>query len=280
MTIRHFHAHDVEASEPNTSTAFMSLEEAHASFQYLSNQALQEWRGIRESGMTPELVTRHRRYLKIYLQWSLSLQAFIKSAGQSLSLAAEHASRVLQLNYLVLALQLDVGTRLASYGLATWEDDVSASRELSPMAWDGHLQQFQQIIALARRVVDFAIKLDTSNHCRKFSMHTSMVATLYFVVFACRDPLVRREAVALLHQSPQEEGLWPSTVTAQVCRKLIDVEEEGLGDVRWCEDVPRWARIQQVKLSLDAEGRLGKITYQKQGMRGEPYWGDFEVSFH
>ena len=278
MAMRHFYVHDVEGPDPGILSVFMSLEEAHASFQYLSNQALQEWRGIIEHGMTSELVTKHRRYLEIYRQWYLSLEAFLKDAGHSLNITATHAARVLQMNHLVLALQLDVGTQLKNYSLLKCEKDVSQTQKLSPMAWDGHIQSFQLITALARRIVEYAVKIDAGTHCRKFSMHTSVVATLYFVVSACRDPLVRREALALLYQSPQEEGLWPSAVTAQACRKLVDVEEEGLQEVRRCEDVPESARIQQVKLSLDAEGRLDTITYQRQNWQGEPDWGDFEVS--
>jgi len=99
---------------------------------------------------------------------------------------------------------------------------------------------------------------------RLFSLDMNIVAFLYAVSHKCRDPLVRRKAVARLKSHPRKEGIWDSVLTARVAERLISIEEEGLGEVTCCQDVPDWARISAVDVQFDLEGRVGTVGYHPQ----------------
>ncbi len=80
----------------------------------------------------------------------------------------------------------------------------------------------------------------------------------------CRHPVIRRKAVSLLYSSPRQEGIWDSILTARVAERLIGIEEAGLGKVTRCEDIPDWARISDVEVSFNRQGRLGIVRYSRQ----------------
>ena len=80
----------------------------------------------------------------------------------------------------------------------------------------------------------------------------------------CRHPVVRRKAISLLYAAPRQEGVWDSILTARVAERLIGIEEAGLGTVTTCEDVPDWARISDVSVEFDLQGRLGTVKYSRQ----------------
>ena len=95
------------------------------------------------------------------------------------------------------------------------------------------------------------------------------MTTLFGIVRLCYDPVIRREAVALLHMLSRQKGPWDGVVVAQVRQKLIEVEEEGLGLVKSCEDVPRWTRIGRLNLGYDVEGRPCKVIYERSSGPGD-----------
>ena len=68
-------------------------------------------------------------------------------------------------------------------------------------------------------------------------------------------------------------------MVTRVCEKLIEVEEEGLGLVRSCEDVPKWARVRQLSLGFDEEGRLCKVVYWRWNGPGDQDEKDDEKFF-
>lgn len=224
---------------------------------------------------------RPRVYLDIFNQWDLSLKSFLRNASDSLSPTAQQAARVLQLNQQMLALQIDISTQKDRIWQLMRENRMFLFQEHSPLEWDAHTPRFQQITAMARNVVEHAVRLDAArrDHFRKFALDTNIIATLYFIATSCRDPIVRREAVALLYESPCEEGLWHSAITARVCEKLVDIEEEGLGEVRRCDDIPEWRRVDGITISFNVEGRVGKISYRRRKMPGELEGGDCEEPF-
>lgn len=230
----------------------------------------------------------------MFNRWHLALHSFLNNAGDSLSPTTRQAARVLQSNLLVLELEVDVTAKedlphpFVSEYSAPWllqlpyrlrEDPKkfeTSCFELSPLAWDMHTPRFQQIIALARDAVEHVVAYDAPVHFRQFWLDTTIVAPLYFVAYICQDPKVRREAVSLLYRLPHQEGLWDSLIAARSCEKLMEIEEEGLGEVSRAEDIPEWARIREVKASTDAEGRLDKISYRRFRKPWEPEGSDHE----
>ncbi|KAL6716715.1 hypothetical protein ACLMJK_006283 [Lecanora helva] len=277
MTIRNLYPEDAENISCTFPPAFSSLDEAHASFQYIFNKCVYEWQDIRDRGPTPQLVAEHRAQLRQFDQWQSSMRAFLRNLGKSLSLTTLRVARVLQLNLDMLALQLEVGTELDSSGRLKWETPIPEIEGLRPIAWDSHIPRFQKLISLARVIVDHAVTCHAAktDRLRNFALDTNVVPALYFVATSCRDPIIRRDAVALLYALPPEEGLWPSAIVARICERVVKIEEEGLGQVNCCEDVPEHARIQWTRVSFDVEGQPSKISYQKGRIPGRDVRDDY-----
>ncbi|KAG8526874.1 uncharacterized protein KY384_008303 [Bacidia gigantensis] len=131
--------------------------------------------------------------------------------------------------------------------------------------FDPYVSKFQRIIDLARLVLEPQKQEVTDKTFKiEFVLDMQLVAPLYAVAHRCRDPVIRREAVYLLKHRPWREGLWDSSLAAVTAEKIISLEEESLVSVTSCHDVPEWARIRNVDVEFDVEGRLGKIKYTRR----------------
>ncbi len=51
----------------------------------------------------------------------------------------------------------------------------------------------------------------------------------------------------------------------RVSRRIVELEEEGLGVVRSCADVPAEARIETTKIVVDGEKRRATLEYWRKG---------------
>ena len=137
--------------------------------------------------------------------------------------------------------------------------------------FDDYLCYYQRIVALARQILQpTGLGFTNGSKSPRFSLDSQLIAPLYAVVHKCRDPSVRREAVHLLKSSPMREGVWDGVLAGQVGERIISLEEEGLGLVSSCHDVPDWARVKAVNVDFDMEGRLGKIKYKRQREPNDP----------
>ena len=68
--------------------------------------------------------------------------------------------------------------------------------------------------------------LSLNQHSRSFSLSSlSPIQPLYFAASRCRDPVIRRTAISLLYRLNERNTLWDSTLTAQVCERLVHHEE-------------------------------------------------------
>lgn len=62
-----------------------------------------------------------------------------------------------------------------------------------------------------------------------FSFDFGVIPALYFTASECRVPSIRRKALALLKLAPKKESLLAADNLAQLCSRLISIEERGLG---------------------------------------------------
>ena len=245
--------------------SFTSIEEARNSLDYHATKCIHLF-AAGGPHPNPEQLVVPRVYLAILDHWQSALQGFLHSAADSLSTTGKQAVRIMQLNRTFLAANIEVSTQ---------------ADRLSEMLWDNYLPDFKRMTALAHEITeqaDMDLRKDSRN-LHKFQMDMNIIAPLYGIASRCRDPTIRREAVSLLLASRNQQGLWDSSITAQVCGKLVEIEEEGLGQITRCEDVPEWARVSGVKVSFDTEGRLGTIAYRRKPGPWELETQDFQEMF-
>jgi hypothetical protein len=81
-----------------------------------------------------------------------------------------------------------------------------------------------------------------------FSFEMGFVCPLFVTATKCRDPKLRRKAIALLSALNRREGVWDSSGAAKVAEKMMQIEEKGLMDVQQADQIAEERRIH----SLDA----------------------------
>jgi hypothetical protein len=85
------------------------------------------------------------------------------------------------------------------------------------------MDQFADIIEYA--TVYLKHSAQSKNAELRSSFNPGVLPPLYFCALKCRDPILRREALSLMQQTPPTEDLWAFFEPARVIARLISVEE-------------------------------------------------------
>ncbi|KAH6645116.1 hypothetical protein BKA67DRAFT_542092 [Truncatella angustata] len=148
----------------------------------------------------------------------------------------------------------------------------------SEMIYDNYLPLIRDAISGARDVLDL---MEQSGRFALFSSELALIPTLYIIVTKCRDPVLRRAALALLHRAPMQEGLWNRTIVIQVCERAIDLEEGSDGFIHDLPPemtemlVPETMRLKFIKIELrttnddDCRGDFVEFNSLPYGFDGE-----------
>lgn len=97
--------------------------------------------------------------------------------------------------------------------------------DLSP---EDCLDDFESIVHLAESFVRLAQGSDIGAQPLRFSFEMGIIAPLFFTAFKCRDPTLRRRAIALLYCGPRQEGSWDAISCAKAAERLVEMEERGV----------------------------------------------------
>ena len=241
---------------------FNSLEEAQNSLSFHRNYCLQAaFTRAKESG-NENLIDNWAKtvsdddfnlFQSTFTKWASAFQGFLDKHITTLDSTSLQGAAVLKISRYITTLNLE-SLKIRMRGGQT--------------SWDGYRSTCEEIVNLATSIVRMqsatAHSTPSSVRAPVFSLDVSIVAPLYMVVFQCRDPIVRRKAIALLYSSPRQEGFWNSINTARVCEKIMLVEEAGLGEVKCAEDIPDWNRINEVDVQFDMQGRKAYLKLNRR----------------
>ena len=148
---------------------------------------------------------------------------------------------------------------LASHLLMCWDVCyiwLEACTEISETSYDKHIDHFAEIIIQSESVLAIVAQRPVEEQPQT-KVVVDLAPPLYFTVMKCRDPVLRRKALALLEKAPPE-GLWADVLTAQVVQNAISLEEgrpykptdltepESLAELRTCAMPPENRRIQTI----------------------------------
>jgi hypothetical protein len=194
--------------------------------------------------------TRHEGSQLIFSQWSAAFSAYLKTHRASMDENEKKGVAMLEIQQEIGFLSLQLGR--------TYFDDQTL--------WDHFIPLFNQIVSLAAEILDFGSK---SRRYPTFSLDMGIVGPLYEVASRCRDPVIRRKAISLMKSRCMQEGIWNSILTAKVAERLVEIEEDGLGEVKSCYDVPDWARLSFVAPVFDPAGRRALVKYMRIGKTHE-----------
>ncbi|KAL8709529.1 MAG: hypothetical protein Q9220_005771 [cf. Caloplaca sp. 1 TL-2023] len=188
-------------------------------------------------------------YKSIQAQWNKAFQVYLdENAAAKMDSKALQGAMLLKINACVMSMHLDI----AAFSLLHYQT-----------TWDEIMPTFREIVDLASTVIDAQNATDKRLGRSKpiFQLDQSLVGPLFSVAHKCRDPGIRRKAIALLYSAPRQEGVWDSILTARVAERIKNLEEKGLGEVNSCADIPDWVRISDVQVSFDLSARRGYINY-------------------
>jgi hypothetical protein len=120
-----------------------------------------------------------------------------------------------------------------------------------------------------------------------FSLECGMTIPLFYMAIKCRDPVLRRKAIAILGARDRREGLWDSIGASLVAERVAQVEEEAArasmaaksdsadkrsaGKVLKAEDIAEEQRVVIVKTMVNLEKRGVKLQLlsRPDGVAGE-----------
>ncbi len=233
---------------------FTTLEEARNSFDFHWNGCIQLFNNIdddRGPGGNPAQIAFHeqerQKYLLVFKRWETSFQRFLHEHGHTLTTKNWQGARVLQI------------MRIFVYTSVEANPYVGVGQET---IWDQFLPNYGHAISLADEVIKTLLQEGRSS-ANSFSPDMYIVAPLYAMAHKCRDPVLRRKAVSLLYAVPRQEGIWDSHLAARVAENLIGMEEQGLGSVKCCADIPDSARLNTVDVQFNHGSRFGTIRYSR-----------------
>jgi hypothetical protein len=108
------------------------------------------------------------------------------------------------------------------------------------------VQEFNEVVTMAESTARIRKEITSTLYSAVLSFQKVFTAALYFTAIKCRNPEIRRRALALLKQPPKGEAFGDSVMVASIVEKVIVMEEEGLEGLR--DDlggvVPdEWARV-------------------------------------
>ena len=121
----------------------------------------------------------------------------------------------------------DVETNwISSYFLMYWAvcyTSLAACVTLRQTIFDDYVDHFAEIVEHAK--VCLRQSTQSTNVQLLSSLEPGVIPLLYFCGTKCRDPILRREALRLMGQAPQQENLWAFVAPDRVVAKVISVEE-------------------------------------------------------
>ncbi|TAQ87008.1 hypothetical protein B7494_g4666 [Chlorociboria aeruginascens] len=239
----------------STPSTFSSIEEAKIIYEYgcqsFSNRRHVSQQAVSYEGVSGVLNANLGPCEDLFGSFSLGLQAFVESKDSSLTRKEEIALAVLQLHL------------LNSY--------VSVHTEYQPPGnrsrWDTFMPQFKEMISLGEKIISSTF---LEGHTTSFCLDMGIVIPLYGITTKCRDPIIRRKAIALLRSTSRQEGLWNSLLAARVAERIMELEESELREPNVCTDFSDWSNLPSIEPFLEIDLNGARLRYIRQGEGHNP----------
>lgn len=190
-----------------------------------------------------------KSYVQILRRWVAAFDAMLASLGPDLHWRDARMVKLLQIQQLMLNLPSQ-----AKSGVASGRD-----AEFTAI--------YRQVVDLAESALHEggAAPIDSSAPHFVFTLDVDVVGPLYDVACGCRDPSVRRRAIALLRRYPRREGLWDSLLAARTAERCMELEEGAAGVVESAADVPEWARVSHTTAIFNVGERRATVIFESTG---------------
>lgn len=130
------------------------------------------------------------------------------------------------------------------------------------MAYDRFTPQFKDMVRILRDGLEqFAELHPSKGRLTIMPFGLWAVSRIYFVASNCRDPPTRQDAIDLLFKYPRREAALDGWTAGKIAKCKMETEEEGLGTVKSCADVPASNRIRIHDAKFDVTTRHALLRY-------------------
>ncbi|KAI4594740.1 hypothetical protein KJ359_007543 [Pestalotiopsis sp. 9143b] len=237
---------------------FQNVEEARSTFEYgvcvYNSSASPAMLG--DPSESTAVVQAHRDYYTNLLsRFTVSLQQLVDSQRGHFTPKEDLAVAVLQLNAI-------------SFFVSFHLDYLPPDRRYR---WEDMMPYFEKLVILGEKIVtcmaldeDFGLGTTTS-----FCQDVGFVIPLFNVASQCRDPILRRRAIAVLRSVSRQEGVWNSLITAQAAERIMELEEQGYVVTALRDNGPSELGAPKAWPLLRLDGRGARLEYIRKGHMDE-----------
>jgi hypothetical protein len=154
---------------------------------------------------------------------------------------------------------------------------ISNFKNTNETSFDGYLAKFEEIVDLAESSIDTECGTSWSRRWASFSSQRQNIPHLFLTVTKCRNPTIRRKALALLKNASTGDRSWKGGHMIGLAGRVVELEEEGLEDVTDLKGdvVPsEWARIYDIGIeSVTVDGhRVDRVTFKRKSSDNDKRW--------
>jgi hypothetical protein len=118
----------------------------------------------------------------------------------------------------------------------------------SEMVYDQHVDSFRTLLEECSAAAIPPVAAAVSFH---FGFSLGLIPPLFLIATRCRDPVVRKEALAVLRSTHRSEGCWDSCSAALIAEYVVEIEERGLTVIRSAGDITAFSRLRLVGADVD-----------------------------
>ncbi|KAK5695617.1 hypothetical protein LTR17_024544 [Elasticomyces elasticus] len=213
---------------------FNTMQDARDSIVHLSNIGLRFIRNMKKGRyarlVLPDDFVRQAVLEREVERWKEALDALILT--DTVSLRDLDAAKVLRVHQIILTVWLGSCCHIADSYLDNFMADFEAGVTLG--------EEIQRNAA--------AIEQRRTNQ-PSFLFDMELVSPLYYIAIKCRDPNIRRRAIALLRQTRRREGLWDSNMAAAIAERIAALEEVNLSTLDGSELPAEEDRVHNTEIS-------------------------------
>ncbi|KAE9365053.1 hypothetical protein N431DRAFT_549382 [Stipitochalara longipes BDJ] len=225
---------------------FTTLAEAFPSALELSTSGVRHTRNAFRSlnlGSNLDVLERERDSIHSFIrQWKKAFRPILLERETGQYFGNRDSFGILQLYACVVGFEILLVTSLSK----------------EEMIYDGYTDQFRQIVSVCRRLCEMDRDWDRRSRqidYLKAQFGLGVLMSIYVVATRCREPSIRRDAIATLREWPSKNGIWDSLHIAQVAEWIMGIEEE-----MTCGNnstIPEEARVRMSSL---------KVTTKREGI--------------
>ena len=198
---------------------FHSIVEARDSIVHLMNISIRLIHSTKfrryQNEITLDDIIQHNEVVSCLSTWRNMLDHFLATAPPLAHLT--EAATILEIQ------------RIATL---TWLNRALVPEE---NAADADIPLYEKAVRLAEslRITDHdktsaSAKSKSNLPASTFLFDMEIVSPLYLVAIKCRDPSIRRRAIAVLRHTVRREGLWDSVKAAAIAERVMQIEEKDL----------------------------------------------------